>query len=380
MDFKKDFSINREEGSQVKITGEISFSELQKYRSSAIKALGKNLKIDGFRPGHLPESVIVQKVGEMVILTEMAERAISSAYPKIVEENKLEVIGYPQIQITKIADNNPLGFTAVVAVLPEIVLPDYKKLAGTINKEKSDILVTDEEVEKQVNDILRQKSAYERLQAKARQDADGVNVDVEETHIHADGTVHQGPAHDDNIEKEEGFQMPELTDELVKTLGQPGQFETVADFKDKLREHITIEKTRENEQKHRATLTDKIIESSKFDLPKVLIDTELGQMFAQMEDDIKRAGLVMDDYLSHMKKTRDDIKSEWTRVAEKRARLQLVLNEIAKKEGTEPDPTALENETKHILEHHKNADKSRVQVYVASVLKNEAVMKMLEEI
>lgn len=373
MSSAKKFSVEHLAGSEVKIAGEIPFEELEKHRPAAIKHLGRHIKVDGFRDGHVPEQILVSKIGEMAILTEMAERAISSVYPEVVKEHKLDTIGYPKIEITKIAPQNPLGFTATVAVLPEIALPDYKKIAVALNKDKSAAEVTDEDVDKQIKDILRQKAAYERLQQKAQKGE-------KETHTHADGTVHEGPAHDEHGRPlpDPDLQIPELTDEVAKTLGAPGQFADVADLKAKLKEHLTIEKTREAEAKHRAALTDKIVAESSFELPQVLVDSELGQMFAQMEEDIKRAGLSMDDYLSHMKKSREDLKKEWTPTAEKRARLQLVLNEIAEKENITPDKEALENEVKHLLEHYKNADEARVRVYVASVLQNEAVMKFLE--
>lgn len=376
MDFKKDFKVEKLEGSQVKITGEIPYEEIVKHRAKTLKALGKNIKVDGFREGHVPEAIVVQKVGELALLTEMAESALAVAYPEILKAHEIDAIGQPKIEITKIALENPLGFSATVAVLPEIKLADYKKVAKTLNKEKGEILVTDEDVEKQVKDILRQKAAYERLQAKAAGGSDG-----HETHTHADGTVHEGPAHDDSgkpLEDINDLEIPELTEEIVKTLGAPGQFETIADFKSKLREHLEIEKKREAEAKHRAAMTDQIIEESQFELPQVLIDSELGQMFAQMEEDIKRAGLSVDDYLNHMKKTREDLKKEWTPAAEKRARLQLVLNEIAKSEKILPEPAKVEEETKHLLEHYKNADATRVKIYVASVMQNDAVMKFLE--
>lgn len=374
MNFKNDFQIEKLVGSEVKITGEIPFEEIEKHREAAVKALGQNIKVDGFRPGHVPETVIVQKVGEMTLLTEMAERALATVYPEILKAHSIDPIGRPAIEITKIAPQNPLGFTATVAVLPEIKLPDYKKISKELNKEKGEVTVTDEEVDKQAENILRQKAAYERLQKKAASGA-------KETHTHADGTVHEGPAHDDEgkpLEDINDLPIPELTDEVVKTLGMPGQFENVADFKTKLSEHLEIEKKRESEAKHRAALTDKIIEESTFELPQVLVESELAQMFAQMEEDIKRAGLSVEDYLTHMKKTRDDLKKEWTPAAEKKARLQLVLNEIAKSETILPEKEALETEVKHLMEHYKNADETRVRIYVASVMQNEAVMKYLE--
>ena len=381
MDFVKDFTVAKETGSQVKIAGEIPFEHLEKHRGAALKELGKKVKIDGFREGHVPEKVLIERIGEMNLISEMAERALASVYPKAIVEHKIEAIGHPQIQITKIAANNPLGFTATVAVVPEIKLPDYKKLAAAVNKDKESVEVNEVEVEKQIEDILRQKAAYERLQAKAAKGGSpGSPAEEPQTHTHADGTVHEGPAHDHDepVENVADLKIPELNDELVKTLGALGQFETVADFKKKLREHLEITKKQEMLAKHRAKLTDKIIEDSQFELPQILIDSELNQMFAQTESDLKRANMKMEEYFKHIKKTREDLVKEWAPAAEKRARLQLVLNEIAKVEKIEPDKEALEKEVKHLLEHYKDADEMRVRIYVASVLQNEAVMKLLE--
>jgi len=389
MDFIKDFSVTKEENSQVKITGEIPFSELETKRTAAIKELGKGIKLDGFREGHVPEKILVEKIGEMNILSDMAERALAKVYPHILKEHKIEAIGYPQIEITKIAADNPLGFTATVSVVPEITLPDYKKIAAEVNKDKASTEVTDEDIEKQIKDVIRQKVAYERLQSKAA--AGG------EKHTHADGTVHDGPTHGEDTtslptpeseekkaEVEEEYkeptddELPELTDEYVKGLGQPGQFETVDDFKTKIREHLTIQKKQDVEAAHRAKLTDEIIEKSDFVLPEVLIESEIGQMFAQMSEDLKRANLKMEDYLSHLKKTEEDMKKEWRPAAEKRARLQLVLNKIAKEEDVKPDEKQLNDQVKQLLEQYKEADEARVRIYVESVMTNEEVMKLLE--
>jgi trigger factor len=375
MDFIKTFTITPQEGSSVRIEGEVPYAEVVKHRAAALRKLGASVKQDGFRPGHVPEEIIVRTVGEGAILTDMAERTLAALYPEIVKAHNLDVIGYPEIRITKLAPENPLGFTATVAVLPPITLPDYTKIAKNLNKERVPTDVTDEELETQIKDILRQKLAYERLQAKAAARKD----DEPETHVHEDGTVHEGPAHDhDDVKSVTDDELPELTDEYVQTLGQPGQFASVADFKAKLKEHLAIEKQREVAAAHRAKITDAIIAESTFELPKVMLDAETNQMFAQMEEDLTRANLTMEDYLGHIKKTREDLRQEWAPAAEKRARLQLVLNEIAKKEAIKPDQAEFEREVAHLLEHYKDADTNRVRVYVASILTNEAVMKMLE--
>ncbi len=364
-DLKK-ITVTPGEGSTVTIAGEIPFSYLEKHRATALKKLGQNVEIDGFRKGHVPEAQLLEHVGEMNVLGEMAERTLGEVYPQVVKEHKLEVIGYPNISLTKLAKDNPLGFTAEVAVVPEFELPDYKQIAGEMNKEKESKDVTDEDVAKQIEEIQRQKMAYDRMQANAAKDgADDKAADPEEA----------------PIESEEDFKklpLPELTDEYVKTLGQPGQFETVDDFKTKMREHLTIEKDRDVDARHRAKITDAVIEKTEIGLPHILVEAEMNQMFAQMQDDLTRAELKMDDYLTHIKKTKEDLITEWAPAAETRAKLQLILNEIAKKEEIVPDAEAVNAQTKELLERFKDADEHRVRLYVASVLLNEEVMKGLE--
>ncbi len=349
----------------VKIEGEIPYADLLEERSAAIKALGRNLKLDGFRPGHVPETVLVKHLGEMTILGEMAERTIGHMYPHIIEAHALDPIGHPKVEIKKLAPENPLAVAFTVAIMPEVTLPDYQKLAKDINAKRESDEVTAEEIEKQISEIQRQRLAYERLQKKAAAKAEGdlptpATVDTEA-----------------DLAKAE---LPALTDEYVQGLGQPGQFPDVSTFKEKIKEHLTLEKQSAVRAQHRAKLTDAIIDSSQIELPQILIDSELGQMFAQMEEDLARSNLKLDDYLNHIKKSKDDLKKEWTPAALKRAKLQLVLNEIAKKDSIKPDEEKLKEQTKALLEAYKDADPARVFAYVASVLTNEAVMQKLEEV
>lgn len=360
VNFKTAFTIEQLPDSEIKISGELPFVELESERSAALVELGRDVEIDGFRKGHVPTAVLEKRLGEMTILAEMAERAIAHAYPHILEEHSIEAIGHPKIEITKIAPENPLGFTVTVAVIPTFTLPDYVKIAKQVNKGRSDDTVTEEELDAKVAEVLRQKAAYDRLQSKTQvseEDAIQTEEDIENKLI-----------------------IPELTDEVAMSLGQPGQFTGVDDFKAKLREHLEIEKKNENSAKHRGEITDKIIDATEISLPKILIESEINQMVAQMQEDLDRAMLKMDDYLSHIQKTKEELIKEWEPAAIKRAKLQLILNEIAKAEKLTPDIEQVNEQTKVLLERFKDADEYRVRIYVASVLLNEEVMKKLESL
>ncbi len=367
-EYLKAFTIEKGPKSTVKITGEIPFAELEKERSHALKALGQDLELKGFRKGHVPESVLVKHIGEMTILNEMAERTLAQIYPHILHEHNLDAIGRPNVSITKLAPGNPFGFTLELAVLPEVTLPDYKKVAGGVNKMKEEVKLTDKDVADAIERIQRQKLSYDRIQEKARKreaaeqaQKDGLTLPTPET-AEVDEDISKAP-------------LPELTLEYVKTLGA---FDSIEAFKTQITEHLKREKDEEATSKHRAMLTDALIEGSTIELADVLVESEINQMFGQMEEELRRAGLTIDGYLEHVKKEREDMVTEWTPSAEKRAKIQLILNEIAKLEKIEPKEDDAKQSIDALLAQYKDADPVRVRIYVESMLRNSEVMKFLE--
>ena len=370
VNWKDAFSVVELPDSQVKITGELPYAELLSERNAALTNLGKHIELDGFRKGHIPNPILEKHLGEMRILGEMAERAIAHSYPQIIKAHNIDAIGHPQIEVTKLAPDNPLAFTITVAVVPTINLPDYEAVAREVNKDRPSDEVSDAELAEKITEIQKQKRAYERMQELATAETDTPEGETKKSMDEIR----------DKVNAEQNAPLPELTDEYVKTLGQPDQFNTVDDFKTKLREHLEVEKVRDNAAKHRATITDSIIEKTEVTLPQILVDSELNQMWAQMTDDIERNNLKMDDYLTHLKKTKEDLFKEWRPAAEKRAKLQLVLNEIARLRELKPDEKEVETQAKQLMEQFKDADQNRMKLYVASMIVNEMVMKTLEEL
>jgi len=388
LNWKEAFTLEELPDSQIKLSGELPYAELQSERNAALVALGKNVELDGFRKGHVPSAVLEKHIGEMNILSEMAERAIAHVYPHILQAYEIDAIGHPSIEVTKIAPDNPLAFTATVAVVPQFDLPDYESIAKEINLSLPSDEVTDQELDEKIKEIQKSKRAYDRMQEISQAQADSADKDEEgeeKNQVKAEGkegALGQESLEDvqKKVDADNDAPLPELTDEYVKTLGQPGQFDTVDAFKTGLREHLEMEKKQQVAAKHRADITDGIIAKADITLPQILVDSEINQMFAQMEDDLKRSELKMDDYLQHIKKTKEDLVAEWKPAAETRAKLQLVLNEIAKDKEIKPDEKEVATQTAQLQERFKDADEHRVRLYVASMLLNEAVMKHLETV
>ena len=111
----------------------------------------------------IPENVLISKVGEMAILEEMAEFALSRAYIDILIDNKIDAIGKPQITITKLAKGNAVEFKAVTATVPDVKLPDYAKLAAKEVKDASSnkIEVTEKDVEDSILRVRKSHASHE---------------------------------------------------------------------------------------------------------------------------------------------------------------------------------------------------------------------------
>ncbi|MBI5126259.1 MAG: hypothetical protein HZA80_00620 [Candidatus Taylorbacteria bacterium] len=361
----KDSKINKLPGSMVEITAAIPVDVLSGYRAQALKNINETVTIDGFRKGNVPEKTLIAKVGEMNILYEMAELALEKVYPAIITDEALDVIGRPEISITKIAADNDLEFKITTAVTPEVTLGDYKKALKKIAKGEEKAEVTDEDISKILEEL--RTSHAKRLAHDALHALEGSNPDEEseDAHQHA-------PISEEDIKKN----LPELNDDFAKILGN---FATLDELKTRIKENVLGEKEKKIKDKARLALSDVLLETATIDIPKILVDAELTRSEGQFRDDISRMGIKVDDYLKHTKKTIDDLKEEWRDSATKKAKLQLILNTIAKEEKIRPDVKDIEKEVEYITEYYKDADKERAYVYAESVLTNELVFKFLEE-
>ena len=100
--------------SEVEIEGELEAEVFELYFDKALNKIGAEMEIDGFRKGKAPQNILLSKIPEIRILEEMAEMALSENYPKIMagemQNEKIDAVGRPEINITKLARNNPLGF------------------------------------------------------------------------------------------------------------------------------------------------------------------------------------------------------------------------------------------------------------------------------
>ena len=327
----------------VEMSGEVPAGIIGEYRQSALTQIAQEIEMPGFRKGKVPHDLVLKKVGEMGVLEEAVELFVRDFYPELVELRQLDVVGRPDIRITKMAPGNPVSLTIAVATYPEVTLP--KNWKG-----------------------LSEKTP---LEAAAEVKDEEINQTIE--------SLRQGRAKPSDIVGADGKplppSLPEVNDEFAKSLGA---FENVEALKAQIKKGIGEEKARAAKDTRRGKIIDTLLEQVKVEIPDVFVESELEKIMSQMREDVGRFGMTFDDYLKRLGKTEADIRAEFKNQAEKRAKLQLTLNKIAQEEKIEVEKELVEAEMKHALQHFPDANPELLGIHIQTVLRNEKTLRLLE--
>ena len=158
---------------RVKITVEVPFDELKPHFDKAYGALAGQVKIPGFRPGKVPPRILDARLGRGTILTEVVNEAVPAKYGEAVTEANLNVLGQPEIEVTRIDDGDALAFTAEVDVRPEITLPALDSITVSVD----DVEISEADIDEQV-DALRERFATTTAVERAAASGDLVTLDL----------------------------------------------------------------------------------------------------------------------------------------------------------------------------------------------------------
>lgn len=376
---------------RVALTIEVSEDEACPLIERVAKKISEDVKIPGFRPGHVPMDVLKKHVGEASIYQEAFQSIVEKTYVQAIEQQKLPIVGRASIDVQKLAPGNPIIYVATVSLFPEVKLGKLEKLKAR----KKKVEVDAKELEKTLNE-LRKMRATEVLVNRAAAQGDKVLVDFT---VKVDGVVIEGgkaekmplvlgegrfipgfedhmmglakgaqkqftlPFPDNYFKKElsgktgefsttlqEVYEVksPELNDELAKEL----QFKDVADLKSAIEKNIATELEKKETDRFEAELLNELAEKSKFsDLPDDLIDDETDKMLEELRGEIEREnGLKFDDYLAHIKKTEEDLKKDFHERAEQRLKVALVARSVADQEKITVSEADVDAELKKLRE------------------------------
>jgi trigger factor len=406
--------------SEVELKIEVPAEEWQEFFDGAAKELSKNLKIEGFRPGFAPPKLVEEKIGVAGILQEAAEHCVKKCYVGAILENNVEAIGQPEISILKLAKDNPFEFKARVAVMPEVKLPDYKKIASRIKRNK--VSVQDKEVDEAL--LWLQKSrAKLALKSGPCQTGDWVEIEYSSPQVENNKKIEDsfilGEGHfiagfEDNLkgmaegqEKEfsllfpkehtslemagknvefgvklksvKKVELPEISDQFAQGLGK---FSDLAGLKQNLRDGISLEKENQERERMRQEILEKIAEKSEMEIPAVLISSEQHRLMEELKQNVsQKLEMTFSDYLAKAKKTEKELSDSFLPEVEKRVKNSLTLREISKREKIEVSDGEAEAEANKILKanlENQKLDPERLKDYTKEVLRNEKTFAKLE--
>lgn len=344
--------ISRDENAwEVEIKAEVPAEQMARYRAQALSDIQKTATLDGFRPGKAPEDRILAVYGESAVLRQAAEHAVQHELPELLAGEKLLIIEAPRVTTAAPEEGKPLSFTARAALAPQVTLGDYAKIAKKHTDVKEDIVVTDEEHAQALTHLRRERVRIDKLEA---------------------GTDAKQAADDSRAMEEKD--LPALDDAFVQSLG----YESAEKFSDMVRNNIKTEKELQAAEKRRGAILDDLVKASTIKYPASLREYELDDMEARLADDLQRMGTNFEGYLAQTKKTREQLREEWKDAADKRARVRLILSEIARKEHIEPDAEHMKKEIAHAKQHYPNADEGALRAHISHAMRNEATLRFLE--
>ncbi|MEK7208109.1 MAG: trigger factor [Patescibacteria group bacterium] len=320
--------------SQLELALELDAATVAATCAQVLEEAARETEIDGFRKGKVPKEIIRKQMGELALWEEAALRALGSALAEVFEKEKLDALGRPAIVPLKLAPENPAGFKIIVSLLPKLTLPDYKALASRRNKEpREEVTIGEKEIDAGLKEI---------------------------TDEHA---------------RRIGKKDFALSEESVKELGA---FSSLADLRAKVTEGLTAHKKSRAQELRRAKLLDELTKETQGELPDVLIESELARMESECEGRLTRLGSSFETYLKEIKKDRAAVHSDWRADAEKRARLELALADIARREDIVAPKEEVEAEVKRILEHYKDAKRENARLFVENTMLNQKTISFLE--
>lgn len=414
--------------SQIELEVILSPEEMENFWKLAKDKVLKEVNLNGFRKGNIPEELIKNTDLEEKIFDEAANLAFRKSLNDIINELDLELIGQPEVNIKKIAPQNEFVYTLKSAILPKPKLGDYKALSKDVFKQKRTLEVSDKEINEAVEWLQKSRAKIVEVDRPAQKD-DVIEI---ETKCFVDGELTkefpeidrfilgQGrypKGFEEQLEglskneekkisiktsddywkenlrsKELNFevkvknvserQLPELNDEWAKSLGN---FNSLDELKNSIREGILMEKDLKEKERLRILLLEKLIEKTEIELPDILIDGETENQFHSLKHLIEDQGLTFEEYLKKINKKEEELRQELRKEAEKTLKGFIILRTIAKLENCEPSPEEINEAMEEILNQRamegvdiNQIDRSALMEYTKERLTNEKVFQFLE--
>ena len=397
--------VEKKENSKVEIEFTMDKKQFEEELEKAYKQNAKKFKVPGFRAGMVPRAIVEQTYGESVLYEFVIENTVDDAYRTAVVENNLEIVSRPELDIKQIGKDKDFIFVVNVCVKPEATVKDYKG----IEVKKVSTRVTKKDVDAELEKIREKNARIVTVEDRELKSGDISIIDFEGF---TDGKAFEGgkaenfeltvgsgqfiPGFEDqmigmkvneerdiNVKFPEEYHvkdlagkdatfkvklheikekvLPEIDDEFAKDVSE---FDNLEDYKKDLNKKIKADKENHAKIDMEQEAIDKFIEKVEVTIPEEMIDSEVDKMIEEMNANLSYQGLNIDQYLQYIGTTLDEYKKQMRDQAQRRIKLDLGLEYVAKEEKVEVEEKDIDEKIKELAAQYGNKDDE-------SLLKNE---------
>jgi trigger factor len=360
----------------VKLTIEVPAEQVDKDLTTTYKAIAREVKIPGFRPGKAPKPIIDAQVGRDVVLEEFVHQSVPSYFREAVTDEDLAPIGDPEVDVEQLEPGKAFIFTATVEVRPRLALTkgDYEH----VKVEKPSTEPTGDDIDGYVERLQRQFSELEPVERPAieadlltvsqtvTRDGEPLDELTRDEYLYSVGSAEFGEAMDKELLGTKPGNIVEFDEELpadrfgeelggpahfrvlvkdVKALRLPeandafaqtaSEFDTLAELRDDLRDKLREVKERDAEGIVRDRVLDALVDTVDVDLPESLIEDETAHRIRHAEQQAQRYGLQLDQMLEVQGWDRGRLEQDSRDHALRAIKADLVLESVARSEELE---------------------------------------------
>lgn len=363
------------------------------YHQAVLKRLKKDLKVDGFRPGHAPDKIAERQLGEQRVQSEVLEEIVMHAYAAAIRDAKLTTVSAPRIEVKKFVPYTELEFTAEVAIMPDIKF-DLTKLSVKYDAPK----VEDKDVAAAIEELRKQLAERTEV-TRAVKDGDEVVLDYEGVRegkpVEGAGAQNQtlvigskqfipgfeeeviGLKKDDTkkftitfpkdyhakdlagkdveftitINKISEVVLPKLDDGFATHIGP---FKTFKELEKNVRESLEARAVQDYQKEYEDKVVAELMDKAKFEVSDELVHDVAHNLEHETADQLKNSGLTIEKYMQMQKKSKEDFEKELHVEAERRVKLGILMRWLIEKEGINTNEQEIDTELEHMREHYKD--------------------------
>lgn len=400
---------------EVKVT--LDSADLKTAREQALARLAANLKVQGFRKGKAPASLVEKNVDPNEITNATLDIAVRTTMPSAFEKEKQNPIAIENVNVTKYVPDDTVEYTATADILPDVKLGDYKKLKAKMDKTEASAKDVQEILDNIVNAYAEKVVAK-----KAAELGDEVIIDFVGK---KDGEpFNGGSAKDHHLTLGSGQFIPGFEDGIVghsagdkfdlditfpkdypeKTLaGQPtvfevlvkqvneikkpaldselakkcGNFETIDDLKADIKHNLEIQNQHRAIEKYREDLVAELVKASKVSAPEILVRDQLRFIKDDMTRNAASHGMTFEQYLERAGQTAEEWEKEARKIAEARVKSSLILQILARDEkitASDEEVDAKVNELRDVYQRSAEALKNLKKPEVRQDIRNRLII------